>query len=605
MQTSRDDHATGFPELLNEIALLAQHYRETQQQEVLPVLRAARNRFAVALLDGAALDTPPEGLIPANRLMTQSGFKTWLEEGAESELLARAKEAIASAGDRFAAGIAAHCLLTAPHQIGEVPALERIPDAWLPTLSTLLSDEPVFWATAAEPARHLAFTEKLTAAFRALLEERRGERSLPIEQSLHVIGAGRFVGAYFADQPLDALSRDRAAAIEGWLEQIGVQLDHDVPVPPRPKLRVGCIRQSWREVTESASLLAHLRGLDDRFEIYVYTIEPLGESAFEREVAALADQVRVFPDHILAAPPVIRSDDLDILLIGHNVTATPYLPTILSAYRLARFQVATTVSPSTTGFKRVDAFLNGVLNEREGAQSDYTEPLLLSPASINLYEFHDPAPDGRPDITRASLGVGEDQFVFASGANVLKITAELIASWARILKQREDALLLLYPFNPYWSEIYPSVAFERHVRKVLTDTGVDPSRLRLLPQQPTRAHVRAVLGQADLYLDSFPYSGAVSILDPLAAGLPMLLYRGQQARCRQSAGMHAEFGLPALVAESPQAYEDMAVALSRDPDRLAQLRAEVEPCRARMKQGRLRLSDTLHDAYRAHMAKRG
>jgi predicted O-linked N-acetylglucosamine transferase (SPINDLY family) len=136
---------------------------------------------------------------------------------------------------------------------------------------------------------------------------------------------------------------------------------------------------------------------------------------------------------------------------------------------------------------------------------------------------------------------------------------------------------------------------------VLSLAGVDPARLVLLPQQATREHVHAVLRVADLYLDSFPFSGAVSILDPLEAELPLLLMQGNQARCRQSAGMHAEFRLPAELVETPEAYLQKALELSHDPAALARLKAEAAPCKARMKAGRMKLADSLYEAFQQHM----
>jgi predicted O-linked N-acetylglucosamine transferase (SPINDLY family) len=593
-----DASRTGIASLLVGVSDLLEQYGTAPSEQALAPLRASRNQLAGALLvtpSGASL--PLDALIAVSQGLTQTGLKTVLSGQEEMDLLARARQALAQTGDGLARALAAHCLLTAPHALPACPDLADIPDRWLTTIVTLLYEEPIFWSGAGEPLRHLAFVETLTEAVRQVLDRRAGDPAFDPATTLKLVAGGRFVGTYFADQPLTVLSRSRASLMESWLKRTGLALDHDFPPSDRTRLRLGCLRLNWLEGTESASLLAHLRGLDERFEIIVYSYTPLGDSPFEREVTAIAAQICVLPDNLNASVATLRADDLDILLVGQNVTAIPHLPTSLCAFRLARFQVATTVSPSSSGFNHIDAFLNGVLNERDGAQSDYTERLLLAPGSINLYEFHDPAPVDPPDIGRAEMGIGEQEFIFASGANLFKITAELIASWARILQRRPDSALILYPFNPYWAGLYPVVLFERHLRTVLTLAGVDPSRLKLLPQQPSRAHIRAILKRADLYLDSFPYSGAVSILDPLAAGLPMLLYQGQQARCRQSAGMHAEFGLPAVLAESPQSYEDMAVALSNDAARLAGLRAESEPCQARMKAGRLRLADTLFTSF--------
>jgi predicted O-linked N-acetylglucosamine transferase (SPINDLY family) len=76
---------------------------------------------------------------------------------------------------------------------------------------------------------------------------------------------------------------------------------------------------------------------------------------------------------------------------------------------------------------------------------------------------------------------------------------------------------------------------------------------------------------ADLYLDSFPYSGAVSITDPLAMGCPPVVKEGNTARCRQSAAMLRELGLDVLVAKSVDDYVALAARLLQD----ASLRREM------------------------------
>ncbi len=99
--------------------------------------------------------------------------------------------------------------------------------------------------------------------------------------------------------------------------------------------------------------------------------------------------------------------------------------------------------------------------------------------------------------------------------------------------------------------------------------GLPLDRLRILGALPNVADLHLVLGLADIYLDSFPYSGASSIYDPIVVGLPIVARAGETCRSRQSYAMLRDIGLEDWVAASEAEYIDRAVRLGRDPDYLS------------------------------------
>jgi predicted O-linked N-acetylglucosamine transferase (SPINDLY family) len=220
--------------------------------------------------------------------------------------------------------------------------------------------------------------------------------------------------------------------------------------------------------------------------------------------------------------------------------------------------------PLTTGFATVDAFLNGELNEPEDAQDEYTEELLLIAGSSNHYSFFGEPPVPAP-ITRAQLGVPDAALLLVSGTNYFKIGPDLIDAWARIMASTPDAHLVLYPFNPNWTTHYPfKDGFLRFIQARFATQGVAVERLHVIEAQRDRGPIHAILKLADLYLDSFPYSGAVSLTDPVAMGCPVVVREGHRARCRQSAAMLQELGLDVLVTRSTEDYVTLATRLLQD-----------------------------------------
>ena len=124
---------------------------------------------------------------------------------------------------------------------------------------------------------------------------------------------------------------------------------------------------------------------------------------------------------------------------------------------------------------------------------------------------------------------------------------------------------MMYPFNPNWTTHYPfKEGFLRFVQERFAARGVGVDRLHVLETQPSRAPILGVLKLADLYLDSFPYSGAVSLIDPLTMGCPPIVREGHTARCRQSGALLREMGLDVLVTKSADDYVTVASRLLND-----------------------------------------
>ena len=378
---------------------------------------------------------------------------------------------------------------------------------------------------------------------------------------------------YGEDVSLKNISVMRADLIQLHLEISGLTRSA-APVWPDQmpdRLRIGILSPGAQ--SEMAAIRGHLFGLSkERFTITAFVPDTAADSV-SRGVDYLADALIALPvDDIAEAAEMIKREDLDILIGAANLTNISTFPwTLLMAQRLARLQVAMHASPVTSGLDTIDYYINGNLNEPEGAEEDYTEELLLVDGSSNHYQFIEGVTEPQP-LSRSDVGLPENGTVFVSGANAFKIGPDLVEAWISILSAIPDSHLVLYPFNPNWSSHYPQRrSFVRFLHERLTAAGIDISRLHLLDAQPSRAPILGILNLADVYLDSFPYSGAVSIIDPLLSGCPPVVLAGNTARCRQSAALLQEIDLDVMVTDSPADYIAVAVRLSRD----AALRQEM------------------------------
>jgi predicted O-linked N-acetylglucosamine transferase (SPINDLY family) len=104
---------------------------------------------------------------------------------------------------------------------------------------------------------------------------------------------------------------------------------------------------------------------------------------------------------------------------------------------------------------------------------------------------------------------------------------------------------------------------------------VDPARLVFAQRLPAPEDHLARLGLADLFLDTLPYNAHTTAMDALWAGLPVLTSMGDSFASRVAASLLHAAGLSELVTGSLGAYEQKAIALAREPDAAAKLKAKL------------------------------
>lgn len=110
-----------------------------------------------------------------------------------------------------------------------------------------------------------------------------------------------------------------------------------------------------------------------------------------------------------------------------------------------------------------------------------------------------------------------------------------------------------------------------NIARYAREHGVMPERILFAPDRPTDQHL-ARMQLADLFLDGLPYNAHTTGSDALWAGVPILTRRGTTFPGRVAASLLYAAGLPELVTDSAQAYEDMAVRLASDPHAFQQIK---------------------------------
>jgi len=146
-----------------------------------------------------------------------------------------------------------------------------------------------------------------------------------------------------------------------------------------------------------------------------------------------------------------------------------------------------------------------------------------------------------------------------------KITDAAAADWSRILLEVPRSRLLL----KHHALDDPTVRGNLLAR--LARFGAPADRIDLMGST-TRVEHLAALNRVDICFDPFPHGGGASTWEALQMGVPVIAKLGKMQVARAAAAIVTGAGLPDWVADSDEAYLDLAVGRAARIDALAELR---------------------------------
>jgi predicted O-linked N-acetylglucosamine transferase (SPINDLY family) len=513
-----------------------------------------------------------------HRFIWGAGLRDALPDAADRAFIADLKASLAldDPGRANPGKLLAAMLFLYPHELPHLYELPAIP-AWLTQdyLSYMLTIPPMF-RDIGEASAYCEFAARWTHYVKnAVAANTNAEFWQGV--GAYFLQSANFIPLYFNTANVRDIYRERAAIMETTLSAMNNPLNHVFgPRLNRQRLRLGILAAHFAPQTETYATLPVYRHLDRaKFEIILFAAQQTNHP-LERHCAQHADRFVVLSPHLAEQLRTIRSADLDLIFLGTNTTAVTNPITLLALYRLARVQVAGVCSCTTTGMRNNDYYLSGRLSEPPDAQSHYTERLVMIDGPAHCYDFAGETPSAPTQaMTRQGLGIPDDAVVFVSGANFFKILPELDEIWMRILSAVPGSRLALYPFNPNWSDSYPVPTFMQRLSAAAARHDVDPRRLIVFTSTPNRADIVERLRLGDIYLDSFPFSGATSLLDPLAIGLPTVVKDGTSFRTLVAPALLRAMELDELIAGDDDAYVALAVKLAGDAGVRDDLRVRI------------------------------
>jgi predicted O-linked N-acetylglucosamine transferase (SPINDLY family) len=396
-----------------------------------------------------------------------------------------------------------------------------------------------------------------------LIQSWLAEAEAPLNQmpDANILCSSLFFAPYFGDHPTETrwLQNQVAQRYQSELDQYVDRHFPDHSLRPqtggadRKILRIGylsrCLRQ--HSVGWLCRWLFHHFDRQDRFEVYVYFLQPQLEAFSEQWFAAKATQAVCVTGDAVTIAQRIRADEIDILVDLDSIT-TPATCEVM-ALKPAPIQV-TWLGMDASGLPAIDYFIADPYVLPIDAQKDYAERIWRLPQT---YIAVDGFEIGIPTLRRDQLEIPADAIVYFSSQSAYKRHPETARSQMQILRQVPNSYFLVKGLGD-------QQGIQTFFEQMAAEVGVSPERLRFLAIAPDEPTHRANLSIADVVLDTFPYNGATTTLETLWLGIPLVTRVGSQFASRNSYTMMMNLGISAGIAHTAEEYVTWGVRLGQD-----------------------------------------
>jgi len=263
-------------------------------------------------------------------------------------------------------------------------------------------------------------------------------------------------------------------------------------------------------------------------------------------------------DAALAAQ--IESDGMDILIDLSGHTGGNRL--LAFARKPAPVQASWIGYPGTTSLQAMDYFLCDRFYLPPGAMEEqFSEAIAYLPAAAPfLPSAQSPAVNTLPALQNGYI-------TFGSFNRPSKLSREVIANWARLLRALPDSRMLM-------AAMPNNSSYETYIEWFASE-GVARERIDFYPRTTTAAYL-ALHHKVDLCLDTFPYTGGTTTLHALWMGVPTLTIPGNTLPGRVSACALSHMGLTAFVAQDIDDFLAKGVYIANDIALLSDIRSNLQ-----------------------------
>jgi protein O-GlcNAc transferase len=295
----------------------------------------------------------------------------------------------------------------------------------------------------------------------------------------------------------------------------------------------------------------------ERFETIAISLQPPEDSGMGRRLqAAFGRFIDVSGMGDREVSTLLHQLEVDIAvdLMGY----TEGHRTAIFAPRPAPVQVNYLGFPGTMGSGVMDYILADEFVIPPASRQHYAEQVVYLP---ECFQANDDQRVMGAAPTRAQVGLPQRGVVFCCFNSSYKLNPPMFDIWCRLLRSVPDSVLWLVGDG----------AVHANLQREAERRGVAADRLIMAGRLPYAQHLGR-LTLADLFLDTLPFNAGATASDALWVGVPVLTCLGEAFAGRMAGSLLRALGLPELITQSLEEYEERALQLARAPERLAALK---------------------------------
>lgn len=328
-------------------------------------------------------------------------------------------------------------------------------------------------------------------------------------------------------------------------EKLAPDLLEPLPATRKPgKLRVGFIGD-FGDKSSSNWSLGWVRNFNrEDFELHV--IKVYGpEEAYSFAFKDSADHYYRLAGHPLEVVKAIRAMDLDYLIftdLGDAPTMTQF-----AMFRMARRQATAWGTPLTSGLRCIDDYISAHEMEPDNGDEHYSENLVRLPGH-GLWLNRPSASEQKKTREDFNLPAGH---LVSYPQYVVKWNPESDHVLAELSHRLPNPLVMV------------EMGEEPELRAFKNRMAALDVRIQWVPWMPLHIY-RDFLRCLDVLIDSPSWSGGLTAMHALSAGVPVVHFPGETMRQRLARAFLVESNVSGLVAKDLPDLVDLAL----DPDRV-------------------------------------
>ena len=324
----------------------------------------------------------------------------------------------------------------------------------------------------------------------------------------------------------------------------------------KDNIRIGFLSTRFRDTNLAIWLrewIAHLNRQEFLINCY-YLRDEIDE--ITHQFYNLSDNFYHIPSNLEQVCQQIINDQIQILIytdIGMDAQMT-----LMAALRLAPIQCAALGHPITSGLPTIDYYLSRVLMEPDNGQEHYTEKLVLLP-NLGICIPKPKLPETLK--SRSEFNLNEEAIIYLCCQSLFKYLPQYDYIFPLIAQQVPQAkfVFIEFPLSSFVNE-----QFKNRLKKAFTKYALNSEDYCSILSRLNEEEYASLNLVADIFLDTFTWSGDNTTRMAIACNLPVVTRPGEFMRGRHSYGILKMLGVEDTIAYSEEEYIDIAVKLGNN-----------------------------------------